>query len=374
MRSILTIAIIAVAIILVVSIAAGVIVMAYNGVFDDIADIFDKDKGGYSDGGDDDDEPSRPSSNNNSLSLLNKLGLPVATPKKNYLSSKSSTVKAISGIQSEAAILVKVDENLSIAEKNADTRVHPASMSKLMTLIVACEKITDTNALLTVEQRMLDYKSKEGGSGTRYLEAGMQISVEDALYLISYRSDTVCCLMIAEYVSGSEKEFVKLMNEKAAALGLKDTHFANTTGLYEDVTKGNNPDYTYTTCRDMAAIMNCAMNNKAVKSIITSTSKSFNVYKNGTRYTEGDFSESTRWYSHGDRFAGNRQITTDLKVIAGKTGGEDIPSSCFVTVAEDSSGEMYICVVIGRINQSGAYVDEKQSTADTKHIYKNYIN
>ncbi len=372
MRSILTIAIIAVAIILVVSIVVGVIVMAYNGVFEDIADIFDKDKGGYVSDDEDDDGPSKPSSGG--LSFPNTLGLPVIAPKNNYVSSKASGVKTISGIQSEAAILVKMNGNVSIAEKNADTRVHPASMSKLMTLIVACEKITDTNALLTVEQWMLNYKSDEEGSGTSFLEAGEQICVEDALYLISYKSDTVCCLMIAEYVAGSEKEFVKLMNEKAAALGLKDTHFANTTGLYEDVTKGNNPDYTYTTCRDMAAIMNCAMNNKAVKSIITSTSKSFNVYKNGTRYTEGDFSESTRWYSHGDRFAGNRQITTDLKVIAGKTGGEDIPSSCFVTVAEDSSGEMYICVVIGRINQSGAYVDEKKSTADTKHIYKNYIN
>ena len=343
--------------------------MAYNGVFDDIADIFDKNKGGYVDGGSGDDRPSKPSSSN--LSLPDTLGLPKVAPKKNYLSSKAADAKAISGVTSEAAILVKLSGNVSIAEKNADIRVHPASMSKLMTLIVACEKITDTNALLTVEQRMLDYKSKEEGSGTSYLEVGDQICVEDALYLISYRSDTVCCLMIAEYVAGSEKEFVKLMNEKAAALGLNGTHFANATGLYEDKTNGSNTDYTYTTCREMAAIMNCAMSNDAVRSIITSTSKSFMVYRDGKRY--GKFSESSRWFSYGKRFAGNSQITNNIKVISGKTGGEDIPSSCFVTAARTSDGEMYICVVVGRINQSGAYVDEVQSTEDTKDIYKNYI-
>ena len=344
--------------------------MAYNGVFDDIADIFDKNNGGYVDGGGGDDRPSKPSSSN--LSLPDTLGLPKVAPKKNYLSSKAADAKAISGVTSEAAILVKLSGNVSIAEKNADIRVHPASMSKLMTLIVACEKITDTNALLTVEKRMLDYKSKEDGSGTSYLELGDQICVEDALYLISYRSDTVCCLMIAEYVAGSEKEFVKLMNEKAAALGLNGTHFANATGLYEDKTNGSNTDYTYTTCREMAAIMNCAMSNDAVRSIITSTSKSFMVYQDGKRY--GKFSESSKWFSYGERFAGNSQITNNIKVIAGKTGGEDIPSSCFVTAARTSDGEMYICVVVGRINESGTKVGEKQSTDDTKHIYKNYIN
>ena len=376
-KKLLTVAIIVTAVLLIVSIIIATAALAFSGALDGIFDKKDSDI--TQNNGN--DSPSKPSTkptetNNSGLSFPNNLNLPTKAPAGNYISSRSNQVQTISEINSEAAILVKMNGNVSIAEKNADVRVHPASMTKLMTLIVACENMTTTNALLTVEQWMVDYSTKEQGSGIG-LQLGEQVSVEDALYLISFNSDTYACLMIAQHIAGSEKEFVKLMNKKAEELKLNDTHFANTTGLYDDVTNGNNGvanDYTYTTCRDMAAIMNYAMNNQAVKSIITSVKRGIPVYKNNNSSPEKSLSAFTRWYSYGERFNNDPTITSTIKVIAGKTGGEDIPSACFVTVAKDSStGEQYICVVIGRIDNSGTKISEAGSTKDTIKVYKNYI-
>jgi hypothetical protein len=121
-------------------------------------------------------------------------------------------------------------------------------MTKVMTLLVACEKAPNAGKLLTVEQWMIDYQQSNKASGIMGFVAGDQISVESALYLINYTSDTIACLLIADYIAGSEADFVSLMNQKAADLGLKDTHFVNTTGLQD----ANH----YTTCREMAIIMN----------------------------------------------------------------------------------------------------------------------
>ena len=126
----------------------------------------------------------------------------------------------------------------------------------------------------------------------------------------------------------------------------------------------------------MAAIMECAMDNSAVRGIITSyAGRRISIYENAkeSRY----ITAYTRWYSYKDRFADDPTIAGTggkMKAIAGKTGGEDIPSSCFVTVAENTAtGDRYICVTVGRITQSGgSYVNEKTSTQDPEKVYKNY--
>jgi len=156
-----------------------------------------------------------------------------------------------------------------------------------------------------------------------------------------------------------------MMNEKAKALGLEGTtHFANTTGLYDD--------NHYTTCRDMAAIMNCAMNNPVAKEILMSyKGKSFTVYTNNQKLKETR-AVYANWYSGEGRFKDSPEITDTMSVIAGKTGWEDIPKACFVTFAEDTSTDKkYICVTVGRIS-GGQPLEESQSTADTRTIYKNY--
>ena len=361
-----TIAIIATAILLVISILITAVALALSGALDG---IFDKKENNVTDDGDK-DKPSKPSQEtvkDDDQSIVNSsITLPSATPNGSYLSGYASNAKSISGISSAAAVLVDVGAGSVIASKNADTRIYPASMTKVMTLLVACENASVAGKLLTVEQWMEDYRQSMGASGIMGFKAGEQISLEDALYLINYNSDTIACLLVAKYVSGSEAEFVKLMNKKARELGLTNTHFTNTTGLHD-------ADH-YTTCREMAAIMNCAMKNPVAGKIISSYSgRGISVYTNNK--VSRSSTVYAAWYSDKGRFNDDARVlgtSGNMTVIGGKTGYEDIPTSCFVTIAEHKNGARYICVTVGRTNSGQTTVTPKQSTTDTETIYREY--
>jgi D-alanyl-D-alanine carboxypeptidase len=171
--------------------------------------------------------------------------------------------------------------------------------------------------------------------------------------------------MIAKYVAGSEAAFVELMNEKARSMGLTKTHFVNTTGLHD----ANH----YTTCRELATIMSCAMNNPVAKKILTAYSgKSIGIY-NANKVKYRNPTVYAGWYS--DRLGDNQNKVsgTDITIIGGKTGYEDIPTATFVTVAENPKAQkQYVCVVAGRTSESQPSVSTAQSTADTRKIYKSY--
>ena len=183
---------------------------------------------------------------------------PTNETRTSYKISASDSVVTLSGddfILSNNTILVKVgkDSLTSLVEKNSDERMFPASMTKVMTLIVACERVTDLSKKLTVDEDVAQFAYEQGGSGAG-LKAGESYTVEDLLYLISYKSDTIASILIAEHVAGSQEAFVELMNKKATDIGLSGTHFANCTGLYNE----NN----YSTCRDIASIMVYALDNE----------------------------------------------------------------------------------------------------------------
>ena len=292
--------------------------------------------------------------------------LPSKTASGSYLSHSENAANMAedADVKSAAAVLVDVSAGVSIAEKEADTKVYPASMTKVMTLLVACERVTDPTAKMTVTQQMVDYHRNTGGSGQLAFTAGESITVEDALYLVNYNSDTVACLLLAEHVAGSEAEFVKLMNQKAQSLGLTKTNFVNTTGLHDE--------NHYTTCREMAAIMQCAMNNPAAKAVLTAyNGYTVSIYRGETVARSSVVYAA--WYS--SRLSDNSWVGggSDMKFIAGKTGYEDLPTSCFVTVAENTTnGKWYICVTVGRTSDAQAEINNATSTNDARVIYRRY--
>ena len=208
--------------------------------------------------------------------------LPSVTPEGTYLSVSNDSTQDISGdtaIKSGAAVLVDITDNVTVASKNSDVKIYPASMTKVMTLLVACENAKDPNVLLTVTEEMAEkYKSanNQGASIATAWKAGDQVTVEDALYLVIYKSDTYACWLLADYVAGGEAAFVQMMNQKASDMGLTGTKFTNCTGLF-------NSEH-YTTCREMAAIMAAAMNNEAAAKVLMRTELyTVDVYTNGER-------------------------------------------------------------------------------------------
>ena len=328
----------------------------------------------------DDDSPSgskRPTSDTTDLPVSGEIKpgektgivLPSVTPTGSYLSATPSNVVDVSSdssIKSAHTILVELTGNTSIAEKGSDVRIYPASMTKVMTLLVACENAKDPNARLTVTQEMVEYQQEMGASGIMGFSAGESVTVEDALYLVNYNSDTIACLMLAEYVAGGEEEFVRMMNDKAKAIGLTNTNFVNCTGLH-------NTEH-YNTCREMAAIMACALKNEVAGKVLTSyTGYSVDIYQSETSTSSRKSTTYAAWYSgrlSDNAWAGNG---SDVKIIGGKTGYEDIPTYCFVTAGRNiETGAEYVCVTVGRSSTDQTKVTEKANTNDTKLMYQKY--
>ena len=273
--------------------------------------------------------------------------------RSSYISTTSSDVSYLSSaIRSENVILVDLDSYMSTVEKGADQRIYPASMTKVMSLLVACENIKSLNTVLTVTEEVVEYSREMDGSGIG-LSVGDRLTVQDLLYLTAYQSDTIAVIMLANHVAGSETGFVNLMNSKASALGLKNTRFANPTGLHDE----NN----YTTCREMAAIFAYALENPLCKELLTS----YTAYKIGDQYTL-----YSTWYS--GRFKDNPNLST-VKVSGGKTGYIDESGFCLVSYAiGKSTGKKYIQVIVGQ--PSGSGLTESKSVVDIKYVYNNFAS
>ena len=136
-------------------------------------------------------------------------------------------------INSEHAILYNMNDDIVIFEKNADERTYIASLTKIMTTIVAIENIDDVDETVSVPYEALDGLIAANASVAGFY-SGQRVTYLDLLYGVMLPSGADATRTLAYYISGNEEEFVKLMNDKAIELGLTNTHFANTSGLDTD--------------------------------------------------------------------------------------------------------------------------------------------
>jgi D-alanyl-D-alanine carboxypeptidase (penicillin-binding protein 5/6) len=153
-----------------------------------------------------------------------------------------------SDIQAETAILMDADSGQILFDKNMDRRAFPASITKIMTGILALENAYPAE-VITVSETAVDIDEPE--SSNIALIPGEELPLGEAMYALMMPSANDAANVIAEHVSGSLEAFASMMNEKAKALGAVNTHFANAHGLHED-------DH-YTTARDMALITRYAI-------------------------------------------------------------------------------------------------------------------
>lgn len=133
------------------------------------------------------------------------------------------------------AVLVDYDTGAYLYEKAADESVPPASMSKLMTLYVIFDKLRNGTLSLddkfTVSENAWRKGGAASGGSTMFLKIGEEVSIEDLLQGIIVQSGNDACIVAAENIAGTEEDFALLMNETAKKLGLKNSSFANATGL-----------------------------------------------------------------------------------------------------------------------------------------------
>ncbi|MEC9488149.1 MAG: D-alanyl-D-alanine carboxypeptidase family protein [Halanaerobium sp.] len=150
-------------------------------------------------------------------------------------------------ITAESAVLLDSDTGQVLYAKNAHQRLAPASLTKIMTLLVTMDVIDDGQASLNDKVTISRYAESMGGSQI-FLAAGEQVTLENLLEAVAIASANDASVAVAEFVAGTESNFVQKMNEKAEELGLKDTHFVNSNGL---PTEGNNH---YSSAYDIAVM------------------------------------------------------------------------------------------------------------------------
>ena len=133
-------------------------------------------------------------------------------------------------VTAPSAILMEMTTGTVLYEKDADTARPPASVTKVMTMLLIFDALAEGKIQLEDEVTTSGYASSMGGSQV-FLETGEKQTVETLLKCISVASANDACVAMAEYISGNEEEFVRQMNLRAEGLGMKHTHFVNCNGL-----------------------------------------------------------------------------------------------------------------------------------------------
>ncbi len=156
--------------------------------------------------------------------------------------------------------LIDPDTGQVLIDRGSEERMYPASMTKVMTSIIALEEIPDPeNVTIEFTQEMLDGLIAASANRAGFLP-GDKPTALDHIYGDLLPSGADCSRALAFYISGSEEAFVDLMNQKAEAIGMKDTNFVNTSGLHDDA--------HYTTCRDMMKLYLYCMKNPTFMEIL----------------------------------------------------------------------------------------------------------
>lgn len=136
-------------------------------------------------------------------------------------------------VSAPSVLLMEVSTGSVIYEKNAHEKLRPASITKIMTLILIFDAIANGQISLTDTVTVSEYAASMGGSQV-YLEPQETQTVETMIKCISIASANDACVAMSEFIAGSESEFVRMMNERAAGLGMEDTTFVNCCGLDTD--------------------------------------------------------------------------------------------------------------------------------------------
>lgn len=228
-------------------------------------------------------------------------------------------------------VLVDVDTNEIIAERDCEKIIVPASMTKILTVITAREYIDETKLddTYTITADIVNEAQASGLSAVGFLP-GDSVTVRDMLYGTIVCSGADAAMGLAEYCAGSQEAFVEQMNENVARMGLSDTaHFTNVVGKYDDD--------LYCTMTDMATILSVAMQDDLLRDVMSKK-----IYRTDVAYPDLDMPEGmelSNWFLRrieDQEFAG--------EVIGAKTGFVNQSGFCSASYYEASDGKRYICV------------------------------
>lgn len=263
-------------------------------------------------------------------------------------SSDTSVSIDTGDLHSACAILVRLSDKAVLMQKQGDERIYPASLTKMMTAVVAIENIPDLQKKIELSSSLFQPLYKADASMAGFLP-GEKVRAIDLLYGALLPSGAECCIGLADEISGSEESFVKKMNEKADRLGMSNTHFANSTGLQNE--------NHYSTVKDLSLLLDYALQNQTFREIFTSSRHSTaatNKHPDGITFT------STLSQSLKDHTLPGGEI------LGGKTGFTDEAGLCLASLAQ-IGGKEYILVTAGA---EGDHKTEPYDIDDAREVYQ----
>lgn len=247
-------------------------------------------------------------------------------------------------ITAKAGALISLDTGEYLYQNNIDEKVYPASITKIMTVVLMLESEKfDAEAKIQMSQSALDLVLGTGSTVSHFV-AGEEFTQLDLVHLVLISSFGDCTYLAAEYYGGSVESFVEMMNDKAKELGLTGTNYTNPVGLHDD----NN----YTTVRDIYTLTKYALQNKIFKEVCEKPRyvMSTNLTAKKTLSTTNALQDTTTNYYY--------QYAKGVK-----TGYTDEAGRCLVSTASNG-GYNYICIVMG------CPPNEKRQFIESAELYR----
>ncbi len=242
-----------------------------------------------------------------------------------------------SGITAEAAALFSLADGTVPYYKNPYERLYPASITKVMTALVAIRHGNLSDQVTVTEDAVIT----ESGASLCNIHPGDTLTLEQLLYGLMLPSGNDAGAAIAVHIAGSIEKFADMMNEEAKALGATGTHFTNPHGLTDE--------NHYTTAYDLYLIFNEAMKEPEFRKVVETSS----YY---AEYTDRAGETVTQTWKGGNQFlTGERAAPEGVTVTGGKTGTTNAAGYCLITSSEDTAGNEYIAVVLKAESRPSLY-------------------
>ncbi|WP_050008329.1 D-alanyl-D-alanine carboxypeptidase family protein [Butyrivibrio sp. WCE2006] len=262
----------------------------------------------------------------------------------------ASTTDIVSeDVISENAVLIDVDKAEIIAKKAADVRISPASMTKILTVLVAAENVENLDDTFTITRDITDYSFSNECSIVGF-EVGEVVTVRDLMYGTILPSGADAAIALATYVAGSHEAFVEMMNQKLDELGLSGSaHFTNCVGIYDE--------NHYCTLTDMAMILKAAVENDLAREVLSA-----HTYTTSPTEQHPEGMIISNWFL--------RRIEdkdTHGTVMCAKTGFVNQSGCCAASYSVSNSGNHYICVSANAWSSWRCIYDQVA-------IYETYLN
>ena len=283
----------------------------------------------------------------NAQSLFSKIGDKAASIPLLTVASDSAVSVPLDNLHSSNAILVRLDNHSVLMQKNSKQKVYPASLTKIMTAIVAIERLPDLQVKVALPNSMFQKLYKADASMAGFMP-DERVRAIDLLYGVMLPSGAECCIGLADHIAGSEQKFVEIMNQKAAVLGMSNTHLTNSTGLQD-----NNH---YTTVKDLSLLLSYALQNTTFRDIFTASRYSIaptNKHPNGITFQNTMFKNITN------------PVVDGGKILGGKTGYTVEAGLCLASFAQ-KNGREYILVTSGA---KGNHESEQYNIDDAYTVY-----